>query len=231
VVALLRLSTALHTVGATGDAERLRKAATAQAVEDVTDPDQRVRAIAHLSVALAAAGDADRAAVLARSTEAELAGIADRGRQDRTRTRVVEAFAAAGLITWAEDVARTIAGPAARSRAMAALATAVASDPDRAWTLLSRAEELLEAIPRREDGWAAAGRLTGAAAVVLARDADPGGTRRALITRLVVELLATGGWIEAVPAIARLEWEAFDALADWLTTRTAAGLEENLGMA
>ena len=231
VVALLRLSTALHTVGATDEAERLRNAATAQAVEVVPDPDQRARAFAHLSVALAAAGDADRAAVLARSTEAELAGIADRGRQDRARRHVVEAFAAAGLIAWAEGVAHAIAGPGARVRALAALATAVASDPDRAWTLLGRADELLETIPRPEDRLTATGRLTGAAAVVLARDVDPDDSRRSRITHLVVELLATDGWIEAVPAIARLQWEAFDALVDWLATLTAAGLDENLGMA
>jgi hypothetical protein len=45
-----------------------------------------------------------------------------------------------------------------------------------------------------------------------------------------VELLATDGWVEAVPAIARLGGESFDALVDWLATRTAAGFEENLGM-
>jgi hypothetical protein len=94
-----------------------------------------------------------------------------------------------------------------------------------------RAEELLEDIPGPEDGWAATGRLAGAAAMVLARDGGPADPRRNRITRLVVELLGTDGWIEAVPALARLHWEAFDALVDWLATRTAAGLEEELGMA
>jgi hypothetical protein len=123
-----------------------------------------------------------------------------------------------------------IAGPAARVRAFAALAAAAADDPDRAWTLLGRAEELLDDIPGPEDGWAATGRLAGAAAMVLARDGGPADARRNRITRLVAELLATDGWIEAVPALARLHWEAFDALVDWLATRTASGLEEELGM-
>jgi hypothetical protein len=228
VVELLRLSTALHTVGATGDAERLRTAATAQVVDEVANPGQQARAIAHLSVALEAAGDRVPAAVLARRTETLLSGIADRQRQDRARTRVVEAFAAAGRTVWAEEVSRAIVGPAARVRALAALATATAGNPDRAWTLLGRAEELLDAIGSPEDRWTAAGRLA-SAAVALAAEESPADTRRSRITRLVVELLGTDGWVEAVPAISRLDWEAFDAIVDWLATRTAAGLEEGLG--
>jgi hypothetical protein len=57
--------------------------------------------------------------------------------------------------------------------------------------------------------------------VVLAGDGGPADTRRSRITRHVVELLGTDGWVEAVPAISRLDWEAFDALVDWLATRTA----------
>jgi Trypsin-like peptidase domain len=229
VVVLLRLSTALHGVGATDDAERLRTMATRQVVEDVADPGQRARAFAHLSVALAAAGDADGAAVLARRTEAELVGIGDQQRQDRARTRVVEALAAGGRTGWAEEVGRAIVGPAARVRALAALATATPHDPDRAWTLLGRAEEQLDAIGSPADRWTATGRLASAAAVVLAGEGDPADTRRSRITRLVVELLGTDGWVEAIPAVSRLDWEAFDALVDWLATRTAAGFEEKLG--
>src|SRR5690606_1785823 len=65
VVALLRLATALHSVDAAAEARRLRSAAADQVVEDVADPGRRARAFAHLSVALAAAGDADGAQVLA----------------------------------------------------------------------------------------------------------------------------------------------------------------------
>jgi hypothetical protein len=164
--------------------------------------------------------------VVARRTEAELAGIADRHRQDRARTRVVEALAAAGRTTWAEDVGRPIVGPAARVRALAALATATADD--RAWALLGRAEELIEAISSSEDRWAATGQLAHAATVLVAGD-GPDDSRRSRITRLVVELLGTDGWVEAIPAIARLDREAFDALLDWLATRNAAGAEEGLG--
>jgi hypothetical protein len=45
----------------------------------------------------------------------------------------------------------------------------------------------------------------------------------------VVELLGTDGWAEAIPAVARLHWEAFDVLVDWLATRNSAGIDENLG--
>jgi hypothetical protein len=228
VVALLRLSTALHTVGATDDGERLRRTAARQVVEDVADPGQRARAIAHLSVERAAAGDAHAAAVLARHTEAELAGIPDRQRQDRARTRVVEALATAGRIAWAEDVGRAIVGPAARVRALAALATANTADLDRAWLLLDRAEELLDAISSAEDSWAATGRLAGAAAV-LAGDGGQADTRSGRITRRVAELLSTDGWVEAVPALARLDRAAFDTLAEWLAERT--GRDEIVGKA
>jgi trypsin-like peptidase len=226
VVALLRLSTALHATGATDDAERLRTAATEQVVGAVADPGQRARAFAHLSVALAAAGDADRASVLARLAEQELAEIDDRQRQDRARARVVEALAAAGQTVWAEKVAVAIVGPAARVRALAAVAAATAGD--RAWTLLGRAEEQVDAIASPEDRWTAAGQLACAAAVLVA-DAGPDGSRRNRISRLVVELLGTDGWLEVVPAISRLDWEAFDALVDWLATRSAAGIEERIG--
>ncbi|TQM42870.1 S1 family peptidase [Pseudonocardia cypriaca] len=226
VVALLRLSTALHAVGATGDAERLRAAATEQVVGDVTDPGRRARAIAHLSIALAAAGDVEDAAVLFRRTQAELAGIAGEHGRDRARTRVVEAFAAAGRTEWAEEIGRAIAGPAARVRALSALATATGGD--RGWTLLGRAEELIDAITSPEDRWAASGQLANAAAVLVAGD-GPDRSRRSRIGRLVVELLGTDGWAEAIPAVARLHWEAFDALVDWLATRNAAGTDETLG--
>jgi tetratricopeptide (TPR) repeat protein len=218
VVAFLRLSTALHTAGATEDARRLRSAATSQVVEDVADPGQRARAFAHLSVTLSASDDDVGAAVLARRAEAELRRVADPVRQDRARTRVVEVYAAARQVGRAEAVARPIVAPAARVRALAALATAD-GDPDRAWSRLGRAEELLGDIPGPEGGWAAAGRYAVAAATVLAGAGDPADPRRLRVTRLVVELLATDGWIEAVPAVARLDWEAFDALVDWIVSR------------
>jgi hypothetical protein len=226
VVALLRLSAALHRAGATDSAERLRAAAAEQVVGDVSDPGRRARAFAHLSVTLAAAGDADGAAVLMRRTEAELGGIGDPNRRDRARSRVVEALAAGGRTAWAEEVARAIVGRAARIRALAALATATGGD--RAWALLGRAEELIEAISRPEDRWTAAGQIACAAAVLVARD-GPDGSRRSRTTRLVVELLGTDGWIEAIPAIARLDPDAFQGLVDWLATRNAAGMEEELG--
>ncbi len=220
VVTLLRLSTAMHAAGAQDDAERLRAAATGQAVEDVADPGQRARAIAQLAVTLAAAGDEIKAAVLTRRTEAMLSSIEDRRRQDRARTRVVEVFAAAGRTAWAEDAGRPITGPPARVRALAALVTAAAGAPDRAWTLLGRAEELLSTIETAEDRWAATGRLTAAAAVVLADEGEPVDPRRGRIIRLVAELLGTDGWVEAVPALARLDRTAFDALSEWLAGRT-----------
>jgi hypothetical protein len=139
---------------------------------------------------------------------------------------VVEAVAAAGRTAWAEEIGRAIEGPAARVRALTALAAAVAGD--RAWTLLGRAEELIDAIVRPEDRWAATGQLTHAAAVLVADD-GPDGSRRSRVARLVVQLLGTDGWVEAVPATSRLDWEAFDALVDWLATRNAAGIDENLG--
>jgi hypothetical protein len=226
VVALLRLSTALHTVGATGDAERLRAAATEQVVEDVADPGRRARAIAHLSIALAAAGDAEDGAVLFRRAEAELAGIDGQRTQDRARTRVVEAFASAGRTAWAEQISRAITGPAARVRALSALAAATGGD--RAWTLLDHAEELIDDITAPADRWTATGQYLHAAAVLVAAD-GPDRSRRNRITRSVVELLGTDGWVEAIPAVARLHAEAFDALVDWLATRNAAGTEKNLG--
>jgi hypothetical protein len=226
VVALLRLSTALHRVGATGEAERLRAAAAEQVVGDVADPSRRARAFAHLSVTLAAAGDVDGAGVLMRRTEAELAGIGDPNRRDRARSRVVEALAAEGRTAWAEEVARAIVGQVARVRALAALATAIRGD--RAWALLGRAEELVDAISRPEDRWTARGHVAGAAALLVAGD-GPDGSRRRRTTRLVVELLGTDGWIEAIPPIARLDADAFEALVDWLATRNAAGYEEELG--
>ncbi len=226
VVALLRLSAALHRVGATDDAERLRAAAAEQVVGDVTDPVRRARAFAHLSVTLAAAGDVDGAAVLMRRTEAELDGIGDPNRRDRARSRVVEALAAGGRTARAAEVARAIAGGAARVRALAALAPATGGD--RGWALLGRAEELIDAISRPEDRWTAAGQIACAAADLVARD-GPDGSRRSRTTRLVVELLGTDGWIEAIPAIARLDADAFQALVDWLATRNAAGMEEELG--
>ncbi|OLT06464.1 hypothetical protein BJF90_16970 [Pseudonocardia sp. CNS-004] len=226
VLALLRLSTALHTVGAAAEAERLRSTALHQVVGDVAEPDRRARAFAHLSIALAAAGAADRAAVLARLTSSELAGIDDRHSQDRARMRVVEAFAAAGHVAWADETCRAIEGPVARVRALTALASAVAGD--RAWALLDRAEELIGTIDKPDDRWTATGRIARAGAVLVAGD-GPDRSRRNRIARLVVELLATDGWIEAVPAVAHLSWEGFDALVDWLTTRNDGGPDENLG--
>jgi hypothetical protein len=64
--------------------------------------------------------------------------------------------------------------------------------------------------------------------VLVAAD-GPDRSRRNRITRSVVELLGTDGWVEAIPAVARLHAEAFDALVDWLATRNAAGTEKNLG--
>jgi tetratricopeptide (TPR) repeat protein len=224
VIAFLRLSAALRAAGSADEADRLRAAATAQVVEDVSDRGQRARAVAHLSVELDAAGERVKAAVLARRTEAVLAGIRDGQRQDRARTRVVEALAAAGRTVWAEDVSRAIEGPAARIRALAALATATAADPDRAWTLLGRAEQQLDAIETPADRWAAAGRLACAAAVVLAGEGGPADPRRRRVGRLVVELLGSDGWVEAVPALARLDRMAFDALMGWVADRTSAGV-------
>jgi hypothetical protein len=47
-------------------------------------------------------------------------------------------------------------------------------------------------------------------------------TRRGRITRLVAELLGTDGWVESVPALARLDRAAFDTLAGWLGERAGS---------
>jgi hypothetical protein len=139
---------------------------------------------------------------------------------------VVEALAAAGRTASAEELARAVTGPATRVRALVALATATGGD--RAWALLDRAEEQIDAISRTEDRWIATGQVACAAAELVAGD-PPDDSRRSRTTRLVVELLGTDDWIEAIPAIARLDASAFEALVDWLATRNAAGYEEELG--
>lgn len=222
VVALARMSSAVRAGGAPDQAVRLAAAAERE-LAAVESPGRQVRALVQLAALRAEAGDETGAGELAGRSEAILAAIEDPGRRDRVCTRVAEALAAAGQAERAADVGDRITAPAGRVRALAA-AAAAADHEDRAWALLNRADADLALVADPDERAVATGRLAcAAAAVLLASGPEPAGPRRSWLTRMVAELLTSDSWIEAMPVIARLDRNAFDAVAAWVCARLDPG--------
>jgi HPt (histidine-containing phosphotransfer) domain-containing protein len=192
---------------------------------------QLARALAHLALARETTGDDAAATALLAHAEAEMAGIGEGARRDRARTRVAEILAAAGDTARAEAVAAGIEGAAGRVRAFAA-AAACAPTEDRAWALLARAEADLALVADEREHGALTGRLAAAAVDVLARcpEGDRNGPRRSWLTGVVAGLLTSDSWIDAVPALSRLDRRAFDAVVAWLVSRLGGPITATAGM-
>jgi hypothetical protein len=222
VVALVRLAGSLDAVGALDEA-RCMVGAAEEALDGISDPGQRARALVQVALARAAAGDSASAAELGRRSEAVLEGIDDPARQDRARSRVAEAMAVAGEVERAVEVGGRITGAAGRVRVLAAAATA-AGHGDRAWALLNRAEADFALVTDPGERGGVVGRLAAAAAAILGAcgAAERAGPRHSWLTRMVAELLTSDAWIEAVPVLARLDPEAFDAVVTWSSVRLRA---------
>jgi tetratricopeptide (TPR) repeat protein len=120
------LATAVALVGDYDRAEQI--------AQSITHPHEQARTLAEVAMAVAAAGDRDRARELADRAEQIARSITDPGEQEDILARVAAAAARAGDCDRAERIARSITHPDEQAEALAAVAAAAAraGDCDRA---------------------------------------------------------------------------------------------------
>lgn len=192
-------------------AARLLAEAVADA-ETVTEPDFRSWALAAVAGAAASVGDHDYAAEIAERAAA-VRPAPDPIVEPWALGHVAIALVTAGELDRAEELAHQVAHPLYRSRALIAVAEAVAARGDRrrATALTDLAENVAESVTDWNDRAAALAAVAGAL---------PTDRAAALIDRLEALAVADPGWeAEALITVA-------DAIAKTADTARAAALAE-----